>query len=53
MAAMDEAAKLRNPSNVYVSTWEVFKLSATRIAMTATPIQNGPLVSRHFICLYL
>lgn len=44
VAAMDEAAKLRNPSNAYVATWELFKLSAARIAMTATPIQNGPMV---------
>ncbi|KAM5530103.1 hypothetical protein V8D89_016232 [Ganoderma adspersum] len=43
VTVMDEAAKLRNFNNVYIATWELFKKSHTRIAMTATPIQNGPM----------
>lgn len=46
IAAMDEAAKLRNPNQTYVATWQLFKKSHARIAMMATPIQNGPMVSR-------
>lgn len=50
IAAMDEAAKLRNPNQAYVATWDLFKKSHARIAMTATPIQNGPMVSTRTLC---
>ena len=44
IVAIDEAARLRNLGRHWTALHELLRLAQTPIAMTATPVHNGPMV---------